>query len=190
MTSPRRNFRPQRKPIFVGCEGESEQSYIKLIGLICDARGLHVALRNDPLGRGAGDPLAKIELAIQKITTYQSQGVKFAHKFVLLDADKLIECPERAARSTVLARRHNIHIVWQEPCFEAFLLRHLPECERLRPPDKEALEAVMRRVWPEYEKPMPTNKLLGRIDMNGLERAAAVEFEFKHMLECIGLISH
>jgi hypothetical protein len=55
----------QRKRIYLGCEGPSEQSYGKRLNEIADAAGLSLFLDCDVLG--GGDPLALIRLSVKRI---------------------------------------------------------------------------------------------------------------------------
>ncbi len=86
---------PRRKRIFLGCEGEGEQGYLALVQSFCDAKGLPVHL-DIHLCR-AGDPLAIVEVAIQKAAYAERRG-RYALRAVLLDADKLGAKPDRDTR--------------------------------------------------------------------------------------------
>jgi len=64
---PRRPFIPQRKPIFVGCEGYSESAYVALIQDFARDFDLPIHLQVSVLAPGAGDPLARIQKANREI---------------------------------------------------------------------------------------------------------------------------
>jgi hypothetical protein len=78
--------------------------------------------------------------------------------------------------------------VWQRPCFEAVLLRHLEGRAGHRPPDTPGAGRALERDWPDYEKPMSRTDLARRLDLAAALRAAAVEPELGVMLRCIGLL--
>jgi hypothetical protein len=69
----RRRQRPQRRRIFLGCEGESEQGYGALLGRLLEAirhdRYLHIVL----LRPGGGDPLALVKLALRRIAEEEAK---------------------------------------------------------------------------------------------------------------------
>lgn len=176
---------PQRRPIFVGCEGESERGYAGLLQDLAAELGLRVHLNIEVLKEG--DPLARIELAVRKLAHLKRKRGTFDHKFVLLDTDQLVLSPDRARRARALAALHEITVVWQQPCFEAVLLRHLGGKEAFRPPDNPTTQAAMAQAWPQYRKPMSRLELARKIDLDAVVRAANVEPELKTLLDCIGL---
>ncbi len=184
----RRPFIPQRRPIFIGCEGESECGYVGLLqDLIRDAV-LPVHLIIEDLGLGAGDPLSRIEMAIRRLEHLKRTRTSPPERFVLLDSDQAERDRNRADDARRLAVAHNIHIVWQRPCFEAVVLRHLPNRSTNRPPETLEAERALNREWPDYEKPMSRTELATRIDLAAVLQAAAVEPELGAMLRCMGLI--
>lgn len=182
----RRPFIPQRKPIFIGCEGESEQGYAGFLQDLIFDGDLHVHLNIELLK--AGDPLARIELAIRRLSQLRKTRSIFADKFVLLDTDQLALSAARANRARELATANDIRIVWQEPCFEAMLLRHLPGRTAHRPPTSLAAHNAICQEWPQYEKPMSRAELAKKIDREGVTRASGVENDLMALLRCIGLM--
>jgi hypothetical protein len=184
----RRPIIPQRRVIFIGCEGASEVGYAQLLQDLANSAGLHIHLDIRELGPGAGDPLHRIELAVTRLRFLRRARTDPAERFVLVDNDQAARAPQRAERAITLARENNIHIMWQRPCFEAFLLRHLPGRAAHRPPTSQAALNSLRQAWAEYRKPMSRLELSKRIDLEAIRRAAAVEPEFDAMLRQIGLI--
>lgn len=182
----RRSFIPQRKPIFIGCEGESEQGYAGFLQDLIFEADLHVHLNIELLR--AGDPLARIELAIRRLAQLRKTRGTFADKFVLLDTDQLALSADRAHQARELATEHDIKIVWQEPCFEAMLLRHFTGKTTHRPPTNQATQNAIRQEWPQYQKPMSRAELAKRIDLEAVTRAAGVEDHLMPLLRCIGLM--
>ncbi|MCA3556035.1 RloB domain-containing protein [Aestuariivirga sp.] len=183
----RRPFIQQRKPIFVGCEGESEQSYASFILDTIREEALHVHLRIEVLR--AGDPNARLQVAIKKLRRLISDGYAFEDRFVFLDTDQLSGNPQRMREAALLAAEHKIRVIWQEPCFEALLLRHIEGCATKQPLDKSASEKALRREWPNYEKPMSRAALKQKLNHQSLLRAAKVEVELKSLLHCVGLLT-
>jgi hypothetical protein len=182
----RRPIIPQRKPIFIGCEGESEQAYAGRLQDLIAQQGLHVHLNIEVLR--AGDPLARLEFAVRKLEHLKKTRGTFADKFVLLDTDQLLLSPARAVQARAFAQANDIRIVWQDPCFEAMLLRHLPGRAARRPPNNQATQTALLQDWPAYRKPMSRGELATVLDLDSVVRAAGVEHDLGVLLQCIGLI--
>lgn len=187
MTRRRPPSIPERRPVFIGCEGESEVAYAGLLQDMLREQGLHVHLILHDLGRGAGDPLARVKLAVQRLTQLRGTRIAPPERFILLDSDQVARDPGRAEAARRLAAEHDIGIVWQEPCFEAVLLRHLPDRATRRPPDTPEALRVLEREWPGYSKPMTRENLARRIDRAAVSRAARVEPALLALLRCLGL---
>ncbi len=58
---------PVRRQIYIGCEGASEVGYAAILQDLANATALPVYLKIEELGPGAGDPLARIEMAVRRI---------------------------------------------------------------------------------------------------------------------------
>lgn len=109
-----------------------------------------------------------------------------AERFALLDSDQAERDPERAKK---LAADNDIVLLWQEPCFEAMLLRHLEGKTGNRPPDMPGAIKALEKEWAGYEKPLTRVNLAKRIDLAAVLRAAGVEPDLTALLRCIGLIT-
>lgn len=155
--------------------------------MIRDA-ALPVHLVIEELGPGAGDPQARIEMAVRRLEQLRRKRTAPAERFALLDFDQAEANVPRADRARQLAAQHDITIVWQRPCFEAVLLRHLDGRAGHRPVDTPGAERALLREWPEYLKPMTRVALARRIDLAAVLRAAAVEPDVQTLLRCIGLL--
>jgi len=175
----------QRTRIYLGCEGESEQSYGKRLNEIADAAGLSLFLDCDVLG--GGDPLALIQLATVRIREKSKKRGAFAYRAVFLDRDRVGQTTERDQKIPTLVDRHRIQLIWQDPCHEALLLRHLPGQTFMRPQTSGLAAEALERLWPGYKKGMPASELAARIDRTAVERAASVEADLMSLLRAIGL---
>ena len=184
----RRAIIPLRRVIFIGCEGASEVSYAQFLQDLADEAGLHIHLDIRELGPGAGDPLHRIELAVTRLRFLRRARTDPAARFVFVDHDQAERDPERAERAIRLAHDNGIAIIWQRPCFEAFLLRHFAGRETHRPPTSPVALSALRQVWAVYRKPMSRLELSSQIDLAAVRRAAAVEPEFREMLVRLGLM--
>ena len=97
-----RPFIPQRRRVFLGCEGESERGYGARLGELLQLTGLAVHLDTVLLRPGGGDPLALVELAVQRIRDLESKRGPYAIRAVLLDANGIGQML-RDARMTSIA---------------------------------------------------------------------------------------
>ncbi len=184
----RPTHRKLRRLVYIGCEGASEVSYAGFLqDLIRDAE-LDVHIHIEELGRGAGDPLSRIQLAVQRLERLRQTRKAPRERFVLLDFDQAEHSPKRAGQAQKYAADNAINIIWQRPCFEAMLLRHLTGKTTNRPPDTATAVQTLKKEWPEYRKPMTRANLARRIDRDAVQRAAAVEAELKALLRCIGIL--
>jgi len=180
---------PLRRPIFVGCEGASEASYAALLQDLANEAALPVHLRIVDLGLGAGDPLARIEMAVRHINQQRQKRLAPVASFTFLDADQAEGDPLRAERARRLAVDNDIRIIWQQPCFEALLLRHLPGRAAHRPPDTAGALRALEREWADYRKPTSRVDLARRVNLDAVLRAAGVEPELAILLRALGLLT-
>lgn len=177
-----------RRPVFVGCEGESESGYAGLLQDMIREANVPVHLLIADLGIGAGDPFSRVEMAVRKLEQLRRTRTAPPERFILLDSDQAESDRNRATAARNLAVLNSIQIVWQRPCFEAVILRHLPRCATRRPPDSPEAERALRREWADYRKPMARADLARKIDLAAILQAAGVEPELNAMLRCIGLL--
>ena len=108
--------------------------------------------------------------------------------FAFLDGDQAVRDPQRADRARRLAVENGIAIIWQRPCFEAVLLRHLPDRATHRPLDTPRAIQALEREWPGYAKPLERAALARRLDLDAVLRAATVEPELAALLRVLGLL--
>jgi hypothetical protein len=106
-----------------------------------------------------------------------------------MDSDQIAGSPQRRQQAEQRAQELGIQIIWQEPCHEAFLLRHLQGHAQNRPPTTQAASAALRAAWPEYAKPMTKILLARRVGLAEVQRAAQVEAVLAAFLRGIGLFA-
>jgi len=185
MTKGRRGAIPQRRRIFLGCEGESERSYGRRLFALVEAHHHRVHLEAVLLRPGGGDPLTLLGRAIDHILLQKRTRSGYAHHAVLLDSDLRGLRADRDEEATRLAHRYRIRLIWQDPCHEAFLLRHLEGCDHLRPATVQEARIELARRWPTYQKARTSTQLAGLIDAVAVRRAAAVEPDLAILLDAI-----
>jgi hypothetical protein len=166
--------RPQRRRIFLGCEGESERSYGAFLHQIKAQSGL-LHIEAVLLLPGGGDPLAIIERTYAAIKRNERRYGRYAVRAVLLDNDRYNPNDDRGRQVGSLLLEGNILPIWQSPCHEALLLRHLSGCDSLRPPTVAQAMTALRRHWPDYQKGASAAYLAARIGVEHVRQAAKVE---------------
>ena len=179
---------PQRVPIFVGCEGDSEAAYVALVRALAEDADLPVHIHVEPFPAGVGDPLARVERAVLRLRQLRKQRGDFRSRFILLDSDQLELARERGDRAIRLALDNDIQLIWQRPCHEALLLRHLPNRADRRPANARDSTRALQADWDGYAKPMTRVLLSTRLDIEAVYRAARVEPELAAFLRVIGLV--
>lgn len=189
MSRRRPPFIPLRRPVYIGCEGASEVSYAGLLQDLLRDADFPVHLHIDELGPGTGDPQSRIEMAVLRLKLLQKKRSAPTERFALLDFDQAERDPQRAKRAQNLATDNDIAILWQRPCFEAVLLRHLAGKTGNRPPDTPRAIKALEKEWTGYKKPMTRADLAKRIDLEAVRRAASVEPDLTALLRCIGLVT-
>jgi len=187
MKRPRRPFILQRRRVFFGCEGDSERGYGGLIGRLLEEQRHDIHLDVALLKPGGGDPLALVERAIRHIReSERKRETPYAHRFLLLDSDTLGQNLNRDVQINPLAQGAGLRLIWQEPCHEALLLRHLEGCTALRPQTANQALAQLRQRWPDYVKGMPAVRLEAKIGHTEIGRVITVEPALAEFLAAIG----
>jgi hypothetical protein len=183
----RRLLVPQRRRVFLGCEGESERGYGALIGRLLEGQRRDIHLHVVLLKPGGGDPLALVELARKRILEGERKSESaYVYRAVLMDGDRLGQAPHRDAQIVPMAQAARLRIIWQRPCHEGLLLHHLEGCQQLQPATSQQALAELRQRWAEYVKGMPALKLADRIDDAAIRRALHVEADLAAFLADIG----
>ena len=187
MTYRRRTI-PRRTPIFLGCEGESEQAYGQFLNELAHAANLHIHLEVVNLSPGAGDPVSRMRRAHKQIERRQRNRTEFRLRAVLLDSDQIDNNPHRKETAEKIGREHQIDIIWQSPCHEAFLLRHFAEFENRRPVARGEIDALLHQVWPDYQKPMTRLRVAKKLTIENVRRASQAEPALCDFLRAVGLL--
>ena len=175
----------KRKLILLGCEGKSERAYVALLNRFVRTAQLAVQIQSLSLEH-AGDPLSRVELLLKKI---RLGGKQFQWMGILLDSDQIQgqRADSRARSARRLSGKHGINLVWQNPCHEGLLLRHMPGQEKTQPVHCADAQKKLVAVWSEYRKPMTAEQLSKRIRLEDVQRAARVEPGLKKLLQTAGL---
>jgi hypothetical protein len=177
---------PPRLRIFLGCEGESERGYGAFLGQLLQINGCHVHLDTVLLRPNGGDPLALVELACRRVVENERKRGRYAFRAVLLDADRMGQMRVRDVRILPVAAAARLRLIWQRPCHEALLLRHLDGCRDRQPATTALAEQELKRHWPEYEKGMSAVRLAARLGARELRQALEVEHDLAALVSDLG----
>ena len=182
----RRQTIPLRKRFFVGCEGQSEQSYVKFLYEL--ANSCHKSVHLDARVLKEGDPLARLEFAIKIIRQAEASHGKYVAKFAMLDFDQYHLDPQRSRIAENLSEENGIKLLWQRPDHEGFLCRHFNHLGNRHILDKKESLAILQHAWGTYRKPLPATQIGKTLDMEHVLRAAEVLPDFKRLIIAIGLL--
>jgi hypothetical protein len=177
---------PRRRRVFLGCEGDSERGYGTFLGQLLQIAGHHVHIHTVPLQPGGGDPMTLVEKARRLIVDNEAKHGSYEIRAVLLDADRLGQDQDRDARTTRIAGAARLRLIWQRPCHEALLLRHLDGCRDRQPLTSYLAIEELERRWPGYEKGLSAMRLAARIGAREVRQALEVEPELACFLAALG----
>lgn len=177
--------RPIKRPVLVAGEGTSERNYGALLSALAHELRLPVAIRAERCGRGGGDFLKCAQETVQTIKIARRDGVQYTTRILMIDSDMRGQVPDRDAEASALCQANRIHTIWQDQNHEAFLLRHFEGCQTMKPTARHSLREL-RKVYPQYEKGMPSMQLRRVIGVDSISRAATVEHALRKFLEEIG----
>lgn len=189
MNDMRRRLRPQRRRIFLGCEGDNERAYGALLGDLLEERRQDIHLDVVLMRPGGGDPLTLVKRCKEHFIRNTRRGSPvYIHRALLLDSDLLGHDNTRDQEAVQLALKLEMRLIWQEPCHEAFLLRHLDGFRDNRPSLPRDAISLLQKAWPQYRKGMAAVRLNERVGYEEVLRAAEVEKELTKFLRDIGFL--
>ncbi len=181
-----RQLIPLRKRFFVGCEGESERSYVKFLYELAKSEDKAVHLDAHLLKEG--DPLSRIEFAIKLVKRSQNVHGRYSAKFVILDYDQYGLDPRRTRRAEDMAKENEIAIVWQRPDHEGFLCRHFEYLRDRQILNKRESSSTLEVAWPNYAKNQTAIQIQKILSIKNVLGAADALPEFKRLLAAIGFL--
>ena len=162
-------------------------AYGQLLYDLARQAGCHVHLEVAGLIPGAGDPMARITRARKEIAKRVGRRTKFSAQFVLMEIDQVESHGLNLASIEKAAAEQDIKIVWQTPCHEGLLLRHLAP-NQTAPVTSDATIRELKKRWPAYDKPLTRAQLAKLLDVDQVLAAAAQEPALTVLLTEIGLV--
>ena len=183
-----RGYQPSKKaPIFFGCEGESEQAYGKFLNILAKKMDLKVHISTF-VASPAGDAFVVIQKSIRECKIRSENRDIFKAKIVLLDSDTLPQIENRKRdKMYKMIKENKFIVIWQNPAHEGFLLKHFDGYQNSNPSKRDS-EMMLQKVWPEYRKNIPVDKIEKVLDIEKVIRASSVNENFMNILKIIGIV--
>lgn len=179
------NIRKRRR-FFFAVEGESEQSFVKWLQILSDEEELGIHLQVFVLDGGGFKSM--LEKAVrEREKSRRTRGI-YRGCFLLVDGDRENEGDWPISRFKEQAKGERFVAFIQRPNFEGVLVRLRPGFEAKNPGKKEA-EGLLKRHWPNYEKPENAEALRKRFTLADLRRAARRDDELGSLLKHLGFSS-
>ena len=155
-----------------------------------DADYLHVHL--EPRVPGKTDNAQKLVSKAIAIAQARQRGSGncYSSKYIILDTDWLSAVEGENTRMKKQAVGDGFKLVFQECCFEAFLLRHFKPYQNATPPNAAEAEKQLTKVWKGYRNGLSAKDLMKELGSE-MVRAASMRpqnHDFKELLRDIGLL--
>uniref|UniRef100_UPI0026053805 RloB domain-containing protein n=1 Tax=uncultured Ruegeria sp. TaxID=259304 RepID=UPI0026053805 len=166
------------------------KGYAAMLQSFAEDSGLHVHLELTVPGR-AGSAQVLVSKAITLAQAKQRvRGNKYSSKYIILDTDWLSPVSAENTRMKRRAEQAGFKLVFQDCCFEAFLLRHFEATQNAAPPNAEEAFNQLSRVWEGYRKGLAAKDLMKKLNAD-MVRSAAMRpknRDFEGFLRDIGLL--
>lgn len=175
----------RRKRIFVAAEGDGERALARWLQELCGEQGLHLHL--DIFVAGGGDARSVVEFAVDRRRRHAEFKERDKGALVFVDTDRLAQDRAAGRDPETVEGRERLQLVYLAPNLEGLLIRLHNGCEAQFVAADDA-EKRLKRLWPEYRKPMPAAALGKRFDLENLRRAAPHDRYLRDALLLLGLL--
>lgn len=164
-----RNLRSIKKNIYISCEGDAEENYLKGLKK-CFSRKANIKISNSK--RTAAKDVVK-----NLITRYKSEYQKGDLKYCIFDSDE--NSKQALDDAKKLADKIGAKIIYSNPCFEIWLLWHYEKdfsIQDSRENLKRKIEHLIKiEYWNSVNLYDIVNQKLNTAQMNYLQRKAELE---------------
>lgn len=172
---------PKRSPYFIGCEGDGDQSYVLWLQMLADETGLHISL--DARNLGGGGYKSMLNAAVKK----KADG-KYIASFMIVDADRAGRDGEwTVTELRTKAAIHNIQVCLHRPSLEGLFWRMFPGNETSIPNANNA-EALLKKVWTNYSKPMNARELKRQFNLVDIIRVSNHDSDVEFLMRTVKLL--
>jgi hypothetical protein len=178
-----------RTRYYLAVEGEGEQSFIKWLQQLCDEENLNVHLDCQVLGGGGYQSMLRYALHCQKQRNGKKRFITAGKaSILLLDADRGNSKDDGWSHSDLRkeALKDNFTVCLQMPNQEGWFLCMLSK-ENTKFDTISDIQKKIKKIWPEYRKPVNTRELSSKFSSEDLFFAASVFLDLQELLKKIGL---
>lgn len=180
----RRPRRPIRKTIFVGCEGQDEVAFIRLLDGLC--RKDDKAYSLDPYNTNGGGPTNIVNSSVRARDRIGKK--EFADSFILADADRMTPAEPGYETAKKVAGSAGFRMVLSRPCIEVRIFRIITKQYYGHVTEQEA-KRVLKETWPHFgERSLSARDLESRISFDLLRDYAKTDPELRFLLAAAKLI--
>lgn len=178
-------IRTIREKIYLPVEGESEQSFVKLLQQFCDQKNLNKHLDCQVLKGGGYKSM--LEKAVREQKKFHRKKAK--KSILLVDSDRA-DFNDDGWTIDILKQKaleYEINVCIQDPNLEGLFLRILL-AKKQKKPKNSNMKSQLLAIWPNYKKPADAATLAKKITLNDLLYIAKSDKEMTYLLNQIGLI--
>ncbi len=175
-----------RRRAFYPVEGEGEQSFIKWLQILADQAQLNIHLDSKVLGGGGYKTMLEgARFYIERKNRKKSESCT-----LLIDVDRSNHDDGWSlAKLITEAAKYNITICAQKPNLEGLFVRLFQSKENLQFSGSGDVKKELRKLWPDYKKPVNASILKRKFTLRDLWRAAKFDPELHRLLSTIGFIN-
>ena len=185
MAKHRKPTIPQRKRLFIGCEGLSEVGYIQWLRVLSNANGGYIHVISENLNGGSLVQMVnKAEIAFKR----HQKLAPIKNKYILIDSDRGENDPIELREAMRLINEYGFNVIWQSPNHEGFLLTHCEKFTGRIPTNNGDASRLLLRQKTKYLKPMPMQKYKQMFNDESPKIAAEHNDELAKLLKEIKVI--
>ena len=163
-----------RKRIFIACEGESEESFVKWLQQLCDDQELSIHLDSYLLRGGGYEKM--LSIAIEERNKRRSKaGSAFKQSVLFVDTDRGDSSVDVWSLENLrqAAFKSDFFACFSRPNLEGVLLRMLlPKAQIAW--DSKRVEKELHNVWEKYKKPATADILALKFRLDKIDPADAI----------------
>lgn len=180
----RRHRRPIKKPIFVGCEGRDEVTFVQFLNGLC--RKEDKAFFYVPHDTNGGGPTNIVNSSVR---ARERLGKKeFTESFIFADADRMTPTETGYDQARKIADAAGLRMVLSLPRIEFRLYRIVTKKYYGHVTEQEA-KRVLKETWPHFgERSLSARDLESRISLDLLREYAKTDPELRFLLAAAKLI--
>jgi hypothetical protein len=173
-----------RARFFVAVEGDSEQSFVTWLQALSE-KELHIHLDVALLGGGGFKSMLQESVRLHK---RRCRKGAYLDRFLIVDRDRAEQGDWSIEELRRAAAENKITVCVQSPNHEGWLLRMMPGRER-GTLDAASAETRLKRLWPNYQKPVNARELGRKFTLDDLLRLAKVDPDLEILLKRLGLMA-